>query len=539
MPIPILLSTLNAKYPHSAFGLRYLHANLQELRSQARIEEFTIQQKPRDIVERILALNPTIVGFGVYIWNTTETEQVVSILKRVRPELIVVLGGPEVSYETEGQAIVDRADFVIPGEADHAFYRFCRDYLGGGRLPSKKVLTPEIPPILEIESPYALYTDADIKNRVLYVEASRGCPYKCEYCLSSLDKSVRGFDLELFLADMQKLLDRGARQFKFVDRTFNLSVKTSSRILEFFLERISLGLFLHFEMVPDRLPPELKTLISKFPLGALQFEIGIQTWSPQVAALVSRRQDYSKVRENFAYLNEETGVHLHADLIVGLPGETLTSFAEGFDAVTGLGPHEVQVGILKRLKGTPIVRHDQEWGMVYQEHPPFQILKTRTMDFETLQKMARFSKFWDLYANSGNFLKTMDLLIGERGQSSAPATVQGQVPSRFQAFWDFSEFLSARHAQSHSIALLNLVESFWVYLTDHRQLPREQVRRSLAQDYAGTVKRDLPAYLRSQDPVEGVARLKGSSSPSSEESALPARQRRHHELPPSPMKDRN
>lgn len=515
---PIILSTLNARYSHCSFGLRYLLANMDELRARARLMEFTISQNPRDIVETILAQEPSIVGFGVYIWNARQTHEVVSTLKRVRPELKIVLGGPEVSYETESQAICQLADLTIRGEADFLFREVCQAWLKDGRWPDKKWISGELPEIRGIRLPYELYSDEDIRNRVIYVEASRGCPYKCEYCLSSLDKSVRSFELELFLSEMDRLIQRGVRQFKFVDRTFNLSIATGSRILNFFLERIQLGLFLHFEMVPDRLPSELRELIRRFPKGSLQFEVGIQTWSPEVAKLVSRRQDYAKIRENFAFLSQETGVHTHADLIAGLPGETIESFAEGFDSVTALGPDEVQVGILKRLRGTPIIRHDCEWGMVYQEHPPYQVLKTRTMDFETMQRMTRFAHFWDLVANSGNFKNTM-VIIGE-------LSAQRSRPSLFWEMEALTAYLSRKHPQGHGVALLSLLESVWTYLRDEKKVDETRLRDALIRDYSldhlGRTKRDVPVFLRDIESRELTAPSKKEGS-----SAIPKRQLRH------------
>lgn len=483
----IILTTLNARYSHCAFGLRYLYANLSELQEQAQIIEFTIQQNPKDIVEKILQTRPRIVGFGVYIWNTTQTLEVVSILKKIRPDIKIVLGGPEVSFESESQAICQLADLTIQGEADFRFYELCRDYLGQGLWPDQKWIQAALPEIKSIVMPYRHYTREDIQNRVIYVEASRGCPYKCEYCLSSLDKSVRSFDLELFLKEMDFLIEQGARQFKFVDRTFNLSISTSTRILSFFLERMEHGLFLHFEMVPDRLPVEIRDLILMFPPGALQFEIGIQTWSPQVSALVSRRQDYAKIRENFSFLSQ-TAVHLHADLIAGLPGETPESFAEGFDTVAGLGAAEIQVGILKRLKGTPIIRHNEQWAMLYQDAPPFQVLQTRTMSFEVLQNISRFAHFWDLIANSGNFKRTTSLLHELAAQRARP--------SLYAEFNDWVSFLARRHPQGHGVALLSLLESVWILLTEEKGLAREQVREILIADYTGSVKRDVPRFLK-------------------------------------------
>lgn len=498
--VKILLTTLNATYQHCAFGLRYLYANLGEVRKDAALIEFTLSQNPRDIVERILAERPALVGLGVYIWNTKPTEEVVRLLKRVSPETIVVLGGPEVSYETEGQGVCEAADFVLKGEAEDLFADLCRNFLRDGSLPPEKVLAGALPDVKRMALPYEHYTDEDIRNRVLYVEASRGCPYKCEFCLSALDTSVRNFDLDRFLGELDKLIARGARQLKFVDRTFNLSPQISGRILDFFLERISLGLFLHFEMVPDRLPEELRSRIRRFPPGSLQFEIGIQTWNPQVAALVSRRQDYDKVKENIAFLQNETGVHVHVDLIAGLPGEDLDSFAAGFDAVSALGSQEIQVGILKRLKGMPLLRHDRDWGMVYQDSPPFPVVRTKTLSFDSLQKVQRFAKFWDLFSNSGNFSASMALLRERAGTSL------------FWRFWDFSEFLSKRHAQGHGISLMNQAESFWRYLVDGLSVDGELARAAILRDFCeGTVKRDVPPFLK-EPKAPGASRTGGWSS---------------------------
>lgn len=512
----ILLATLNSTYQHAAFGLRYLFANLGELQKQTVIMEFTIAQDVRVIAEKILNQNPRILGLGVYIWNARQTLDLVCLLKKLKPELTIVLGGPEVSYETETQEIFRWADYVIKGEADFLFKEFC-DKVLSGVMPDQKLIQGPLPDICKIQSPYGFYSDEDIKNRVLYVEASRGCPYKCEYCLSSLDVSVRNFPLEPFLKDLESLITRGVRQFKFVDRTFNLSPKISVSILQFFLDKMaSHSLFLHFEMVPDRLPVELKNLIKKFPAGALQFEIGIQTWSPEVAKNVSRRQDYPKIVENFHFLKSETKVHTHADLIVGLPGETLESFAKGFDEVCNCQPDEIQVGLLKRLKGTPIVRHDKNFEMVYQEHPPFQILSTKDMNYPTIQTMVRFAKFWDLFANSGNFPGFINFLKNNGDDINHS--------SFFWRFMDFAEFLSTRHSEGHGIALLKLVESAWLYLIQKKNISESQARSLLIQDYTGTVKRDVPGFLKEKNPESPTQQEESSPSLTG---STPKRQQRH------------
>ena len=180
-------------------------------------------------------------------------------------------------------------------------------------------------------------------------------------------------------------------------------------------------------MVPDRLPAALREVIARFPPGALQFEVGVQTFNAEVAERIARRQDYERLEDNFRFLRGQTGVHIHADLIAGLPGESLESFAAGFDRLIALGPHEIQVGILKRLRGTPIVRHDAEWQMVYNPHPPYEILQNRLIDFATMQKLRRFARYWDLVGNSGNFVETTPLIWSNAGQASrlSPALASG------------------------------------------------------------------------------------------------------------------
>src|SRR5437868_4687056 len=219
----IILTTLNAKYIHAAFGLRYLMANLGSLRASACIAEFDINQRPVDVAEVLLAREPKIIGFGVYIWNVAETTELIATLKRLRPELIIVLGGPEVSYEWDQQPIVRLADYVITGEADLKFAQTCRQLLSGER-PRLKIIPAELPDFNQLVLPYDLYDDQDVAHRVIYVEASRGCPFTCEFCLSSLDIPVRQVALPVLLEHLQKLMDRGVRQFKFVDRTFNLNL---------------------------------------------------------------------------------------------------------------------------------------------------------------------------------------------------------------------------------------------------------------------------------------------------------------------------
>lgn len=534
----ILLATLNAKYPHASFGLRYLFANMGDLKPRAQLLEFDINQRPLDIAESLLAHDPKIIGLGVYIWNTDQTLPLVATLKRLRPDLAIVLGGPEVSYETDQQDICRLADYVITGEADLAFADLCRQLLAG-RRPLMKIIPADLPEFEEeatkrrsgeatkgeegtifpfvapslrrsVALPYHLYTDEDVTRRVIYVEASRGCPFRCEFCLSSLDVPVRAVPLEPFLAEMGNLLDRGVRNFKFVDRTFNLNPKTGTAILQFFLDRYRDGLFLHFEMIPDRLPESLRTLIAQFPPGALQFEVGIQTFNDHVSELISRKQDNAKVADNFHFLRHHTGVHIHADLIVGLPGEDLDSFADGFDKLVSLDPQEIQVGILKRLRGTPIVRHDDEWGMVYSPHAPYEILQTKLLDFPTMQRLRRFARYWDLVANSGHFKEATPLLWRD-----------GRSP--FHAFLALSDWLFTETGQTHALALTRLAELLFRHLTEIQLQPPAAVAETLWRDYQrGTPRSDRPDFLR---PYIADARV-----PSKSATSRPAKSRQARHL---------
>ena len=469
-PMTILLSTLNARYAHASLGLRYLLANMGELQAQTKLQEFVIGAKTADVVERLLAHHPRIVGFGVYIWNVEETARVVAMLKRVAPQVTIVLGGPEISYETEQQPIAQFADYIITGWGDITFPNLCRQILHGPK-PLMKIRAGAQPPMDEIKLPYAFYTDEDIAHRTLYVEASRGCPFKCEFCLSALDKTAWPFDLDIFLGELEALHARGARLFKFVDRTFNLNIKSSLRIMQFFLDKLEAHpgdpVFAHFEVVPDHLPDALKEAIAKFPPGALQFEIGIQTFNPEVQALISRRQNNEKAADNLRWLRTQSHAHLHVDLIAGLPGEDIESFARGFDKLVALDPHEIQFGILKRLRGTPIIRHTEAYGLVFDPYPPYQILATDRIAFADMQRLTRFARYWDMIANSGRFANTLPLILGD-----AP----------FANFMALSEWLYARTDATHRIALERLAALVGTWLREKHD--PAAVEAALAGDYA-------------------------------------------------------
>jgi hypothetical protein len=502
----IVLATHNARWIHASFGLRSLRANLGALRDRSVILEFQLSDWAGDVVEQILALRPRIVGLGVYVWNAAQSLQVVRALKQVAPEVVVVVGGPEVSYESDQQEVCGWADHVVSGEADIAFRELCEDLLDG--RSRDKHLAPPPPHYPDLAAPYEEYTDDDIAHRIVYVESSRGCPFTCEFCLSALDVPVRKPEVADFLDAMQRLLDRGVRHFKFVDRTFNLGIANAAAILRFFRERWREGMFLHFELIPDRLPDALRAEIEAMPEGGLQFEIGVQTLDPVTSDRISRRQDVDKLEANVRWLRANTSAHLHVDLIVGLPGEDEASFARGFDRLWALGPHEIQVGILKRLRGAPIIRHDDEFAMVYAQQPPYDVLQTGAMPFATVQRMKRFARYWDLVANRGNWSETLPLLL------------QGE--SAYAQFAAFAAWLSERSSAPTKIALVKLARWLWRWLVAERGVAADLVGRTMMRDYVRCGRNDWPECLR---PYELRESSRAASSP-----VGASRQARHRDV---------
>jgi radical SAM superfamily enzyme YgiQ (UPF0313 family) len=474
----ILLTTLNSRFAHTSIALRYLYANLKELQDDAKILEFSINDATQTIVEKLLIHTPDIIGIGVYIWNVSQVNELMHIIKKISPSIKIVLGGPEVSHEPF-RVNLDDADFIIQGEGDEAFYKLCKNILNG--KTSQRVIKMSMPSLKDISLPYRFYTDDDIKNRYIYVEASRGCPFECEFCLSSIDEKVRAFDLEKLLEEFELLWQRGARNFKFIDRTFNLNIKTANVLLNFFLQKKP-PYFAHFEVVPDHFPQLLKEKISKFPPGALQLEIGIQTLNPQIAKNISRSLKLDKIKENIRFLEENTNAHLHLDLIVGLPGEDLESFGANLDELISLSNSEIQIGILKKLSGTSINRHDIEHGMIYSNIPPYDVLQTSTLSFMDIQIMKRFSRFWDLFYNSGNFKKSIKLLWHNE--------------SVYKNFYAFSLWIYAQTDSTWHISLQRLGELLFKYLCEVKKTDAKLIAKNMLEDIMKIKGRAIPNYLK-------------------------------------------
>lgn len=478
----IVLATINARYTHSSVALRYLFANLKDLRDRAIIQEYDISDNFQQIAEQILILNPKLVCFGVYIWNALESFAVIEIIKKVNPDIYIILGGPEVSYQPF-RVNFNQADYIIQGEGEIGFYNLAKTLLNGNK-PRQRIFPPEVVELEQIELPYQYYTDDDIRNRLIYVEASRGCAFNCEFCLSSIDKKVRYFNLDKVLAELDKLWLRGARSFKFIDRTFNLDIKVTNRILDFFLAK-QFPYFVHFEVIPDHFPDELKQKIKRFIPKSLQLEVGIQTLNHQVAQNIKRNLDMEKIKANLIFLETQTQADLHVDLIVGLPGQTIESFADDLNQLGAILNSKIQLGVLKKLSGTTITRHDQKFGMVYSDLPPYDILKNDLISYEQMQKLKRMARFWEITYNSGNFPESIKLLWED-----------GDV---FKGFFNFSEWIYSQTLSTYQISLNRLAELLFMYIIQIKpktDSQKTEIANLMIADILKPKLRKIPGFLR-------------------------------------------
>lgn len=450
----IVLTTANARYVHCAFGLKCLAASLHAAGYHPHVREFTIQHSPYEIAAELLALQPQIIGFGIYIWNVELLNHVAAILHNVSPDTILVFGGPEVIDRTENAPASGSVDYVIHGEGESALLELIQQ-LDAGNKPKPGIINGQLPDIEQLPTPYDLYTDEDIRNRIVYVESSRGCPYHCIFCLSSRDKKVRYFPLDTFLASMQTLLDRNVRLFKFVDRTFNIDEKRILNILDFFLERSPENIQLHFEIMPDRISQTVLKRMATFPSGALHLELGIQSFSQEVQKRIGRNQNIILTMETIDFLRNNTKAILHADLIVGLPGENIDTIENGFNVLVEAGVQEIQVGLLKRLKGTPLADENNA-ELIFDDRPPYEVLQTSCLSFSDIQGMKRFARYFDLYYNHENFSKSLKLLWRTD-------------PSPFQAFSDFSVYIWEKEKRTHGLPLARLAQLLFSFLCDKGQ----------------------------------------------------------------------
>ncbi|NLL84253.1 MAG: DUF4080 domain-containing protein [Lentisphaerae bacterium] len=405
-PTPIIIVALNARYSHSSYAALSLRANLGHLADLCEVIETDTNVTPFQLAAWLTERSPQIIGFVTYLWNVELIKQTAQILHQVLPHARIVIGGPEV---TTAALPLWRglAHHLITGEGESAFRHLC-DKILRNEYPESPTDTPElidggVEDLPNLKLPYHLYNEHDLAHRTIYVESSRGCPFSCAYC-TSRRTHMRLFDLPRLTAEFALLLDRGVREFRFLDRSFNADEQHACAVLDIFLSHSLPDLNIHLEIMPRRFGSQLRQTLSAFPPGALHLEVGIQTLNPDVAKAIGRDTDLNTLFDALDFLINQAKATVHADLIFGLPGEDETSFAAGFDRlVHTFDPPELQVNLLKGLPGTPIIQPEYSGGLVFNPNPPYELLFNNVLDFTTITRLQNFARCWELIHNRARF----------------------------------------------------------------------------------------------------------------------------------------
>ncbi len=410
----ILLTAINAKYIHSnpavyslrAYACRYGGSRYEE---EIRIAEYTINQPVDEILMDIYERRPDILCISCYLWNISYVEQLIREIPKILPDTKVWLGGPEVSYNArEMLNVYPGLAGVMCGEGEQIFLELLETYAAGNE--PEEILTAR--EALDLSSiPFIYEHIEDFDNRIVYYESSRGCPFSCSYCLSSIDKCLRFRDPDLVRRELQFFIDHEVPQVKFVDRTFNCRHDHAKAVWSYIKEHDRGITNFHFEVAADLLNDEEIALIRSMPPGLIQLEIGVQSTNPDTVREIRRRMDLAKVEENVAAVREARNVHQHLDLIAGLPYEDYDSFAQSFDRVYAMKPDQLQLGFLKVLKGSLMHEKTEEYGLVYQDRPPYEVLSTKWLSYSDVIRLKKVEEMVEVYYNSGQFRNTMEQLV--------------------------------------------------------------------------------------------------------------------------------
>lgn len=449
----VLLTTLNAKYIHSSLALRCLKAYCQNEFPKLKIKEYTINNGLLDLLADIFIEQPDVIGFACYIWNIDMTLELTGLIRKVLPKTVIVLGGPEVTYDPENiMSSHWYVDYIVMGEGEETFRQFlislesggnCESLCGLARREQDHITVNGVPQIVRNLDclPFA-YTDSDmndLKEKIIYYESSRGCPFSCQYCLSGTMSGVRNYSLSRVLDELAFFVCHNVKQVKFVDRTFNTDKMHYLPILKFLAKQDCRTNF-HFEIAADILDDEVLDIIAKAPSGRFQFEIGIQSTNQETLGEIHRKNNWGKIVENVGKLSALQNAHLHLDLIVGLPYEDMENFSRSFNDVYHLKPDMLQIGFLKLLKGSGMRDKTGVHGYVYTDKAPYEVLSNHYMSYHDIRELKIFEEVFNQIYNSGRFRYTMPHLIKLNG---------GNVFSFFRnmaLFWEKQGF----HMVSHS-----------------------------------------------------------------------------------------
>jgi anaerobic magnesium-protoporphyrin IX monomethyl ester cyclase len=491
----IVVSTLNAKFIHMNLAIRYLKAYVQS-KYNVEIAEYTIKDPVMNIATDLFNRKPDVLGFSCYIWNIEETIKVIKLVKKIMPNVIIVLGGPEVSYDVPyWLKRIPEADFIVMGEGEKTFEQLLDEINGNqdfstvpgiGFIKEGKVQIN--PPankldLREMPSPFRFEEDIpDLPNRIVYIETSRGCPFQCQFCLSSIEVGVRYFNREKIKDDIRYLMKNGAKTIKFVDRTFNISRSYAMDMFQFLIEEHLPGTVFQFEITADIMRPEVIEFLNReAPPGLFRFEIGVQSTNDLTNELVKRKQNFAKLTRTVTMIKEGGKIDQHLDLIAGLPEEDYQSFRKTFNDVFALRPEELQLGFLKMLRGTGLRINARKYGYIYMDHAPYEILQNHVLDFEDIVKIKQVEDVLEKYWNDHRMDHTVEFIVSH------------VFPSPFDFFQSFGSYWEERKwsrighqredlflrlkefLQNERVEQWPLIEGFMKYdfLTNARYKPRK------------------------------------------------------------------
>lgn len=494
----VILAALNAKYIHSNLALRYL-SRFQNNNQKHHVEtmEFTINQRLDFIAEELFRKQPDVVLFSCYIWNVEMLRQLCPILKKIMPDCVIGFGGPEVSYESETFLRENPAvDFVMRGEGELVFTKYLEHLDAGNpatlgeiesltyRQGDEIFSTPQMHPMDLALLPFPYEDDfSDVQNQIIYYESSRGCPYHCGYCLSSVENGVRFVPLDKVLPDLQKFLDKNVPQVKFIDRTFNCKKSHAMAIWKYLHEHDNGVTNFHFEITADLIDQETIDFLKTVRKGLFQFEIGVQSTNPQTIRAINRNVDFAALSEIVQQIKDGGNIHQHLDLIAGLPYEDYDSFGCSFNDVYALHPEQLQLGFLKVLKGSMLHQKQKEFEIVYHDTAPYEVLTTHELPYADTLRLKYVEEMVETYYNSGRFLHTLAYLVP-------------LYESPFAFFEALSQFWIRENYHYLGVSRMGLFDVLWRFVEQNPKVDKRKLQWEMKFDIALHEKpKKLPAWL--------------------------------------------